>query len=788
MKKTALQICTLLFALCCLLAACSNPAGKEGQGETATVTINLGGSSRAAWPPTDSASISELKYVVNFSQGNSVVKTFTAQGSTVIKGSIATGAYNVTLEIYLLADSSLFAEGEAISPANPVTISQGNNTIALKANKSVSLSPESATVTRGLTQQFSASVYGVGASSFTWAVEGNNDSATNIDSTGKLTVSASESAGSLTVTARYGSSPVRKGTAKVTLTNNVNAIAPSLSALPTAAQDVNAGTAATALSVTVTNSADITSQHTNEGGGSLTYQWYRNSANSNSGGSPVSGQTSSSFTPPTSLSDAGTTYYYVIVTNTINNNGDGGTKSVSTTSNVATVTVIQDLSITVGTAAITLTPIVTTSPAYTEREATFSVTVGGFLNAADSSGVGLTIGSLSSGLSVSGNLSGDATAATSKVFNVKITYNGTEAFAGTSETISITGLSGIPYGYAYTAGNKTRTVNIFDGQTTGTAIPLKKSNIAAFNIYATDAATKAAALTKHYKLTEDILASDLRTGLAAGNNWVAIGDITDPFTGSFDGNGKTIKELAINTTSTEPQGLFGRIDNNGMVKDLGLLDVNINSTGIEVVGGIAGALGNYVPCTAKVEECYVTGTIPARYEGVGGVIGANLGGIVKNCYTTTSVAGTGSIGGVVGYNYLGTVQNCYATGNIEGRSEVGGVVGFNGSSGLVQDCVALNRQITRTTGPATYFGRVVGLNSGTLTNNNARDDMLVLGVTVGDSAENGTGYPVDNTVPLSTLFGGWSPAIWDIPGGNLDSGCALPTLRGITASQSPTLP
>jgi hypothetical protein len=47
-------------------------------------------------------------------------------------------------------------------------------------------------------------------------------------------------------------------------------------------------------------------------GANLTYQWYTNSSNSNSGGISVSGANSATFTPPSSIE--GTAYYYVIVT------------------------------------------------------------------------------------------------------------------------------------------------------------------------------------------------------------------------------------------------------------------------------------------------------------------------------------------------------------------------------------------------------------------------------------------------------------------------------------------
>jgi len=70
-------------------------------------------------------------------------------------------------------------------------------------------------------------------------------------------------------------------------------------------------------------------------GGTLSYQWYSNNTNSNSGGTAITGATNSSYTVPTT--SVGTTYYYCVVTNTNNNvNGD---KIATKTSSVATITV-----------------------------------------------------------------------------------------------------------------------------------------------------------------------------------------------------------------------------------------------------------------------------------------------------------------------------------------------------------------------------------------------------------------------------------------------------------------
>lgn len=50
--------------------------------------------------------------------------------------------------------------------------------------------------------------------------------------------------------------------------------------------------------------------------GTLSYQWYSNTANSTTGGTVISGENSSIYTLSTTT--AGTTYYYVVATNTLN--------------------------------------------------------------------------------------------------------------------------------------------------------------------------------------------------------------------------------------------------------------------------------------------------------------------------------------------------------------------------------------------------------------------------------------------------------------------------------------
>lgn len=66
-------------------------------------------------------------------------------------------------------------------------------------------------------------------------------------------------------------------------------------------------------------------------GGNLFFQWYSNTANNNTNGTKIDGETGSTYTPPTTAE--GTTYYYCVVTNT------KGQKSATAVSNTAEIKV-----------------------------------------------------------------------------------------------------------------------------------------------------------------------------------------------------------------------------------------------------------------------------------------------------------------------------------------------------------------------------------------------------------------------------------------------------------------
>ena len=182
------------------------------------------------------------------------------------------------------------------------------------------------------------------------------------------------------------------------------------------------------------------------------------------------------------------------------------------------------------------------------------------------------------------------------------------------------------------------------------------------------------------------------------SSWVPIGTDIRPgmpaidFTGTFDGNGHTIKNIHIVDRTYNPTpagdyrssadvGLFARLDSGGTVKNL------------KVTGSVSGG------------EMGIN---------VGGIVGANNGGSVTNCtFVSGGVSGgiATNVGGIVGVN-SGSVTDCtFSSGSLSGSGNVGGIVGQNNSS--VTDCTNTSGFII--SGSDNNFGGVVGNNSGSVT-------------------------------------------------------------------------
>ena len=223
----------------------------------------------------------------------------------------------------------------------------------------------------------------------------------------------------------------------------------------------------------------------------------------------------------------------------------------------------------------------------------------------------------------------------------------------------------------------------------------------------------------HAKLTDDItIQTGVLAAIASGRTptytWTPIcTDYNKAYTGTFDGNDKTISGLYY-SGSGNYVGLFGYVGSGGRVQNVKVADSYIsNSEETGRTGGVCGCNRGTITNCSFAGSVTVTGS--RTYTYVGGVCGDNYSGTITNCNFAGSVTvtGTGNVGGVCGYN-SGTITNCYNTGTVEGSYYTGGVCAAN--SGMIMNCY--NTGSVTGTGTVNYVGGVCGenYNRGTITN------------------------------------------------------------------------
>lgn len=210
---------------------------------------------------------------------------------------------------------------------------------------------------------------------------------------------------------------------------------------------------------------------------------------------------------------------------------------------------------------------------------------------------------------------------------------------------------------------------------------------------------------KHFILTADIDYSGValfdsdEDGTADSNfTTIGYGDEAEGanFKGVFNGNGKYIKGITVNTPAAVGVALFGYIHQPAEIRNVTLKDCSF--TGNFEVGAIVGAtsgagtnskFGIYdctVESTVKVTAVATTidgEDIPGTYAG--GIVGFCGSLIVKDCTSAAVVKGDESVGGIAGHftgsALGGVIENSFFTGSVTGGSEateVGNIVGGRG--------------------------------------------------------------------------------------------------------------
>lgn len=208
------------------------------------------------------------------------------------------------------------------------------------------------------------------------------------------------------------------------------------------------------------------------------------------------------------------------------------------------------------------------------------------------------------------------------------------------------------------------------------------------------ASQDAEALAANYRLTQDI---DLQ-----GAEFPGIGSGSAPFTGVFDGNGKTISNLTIARADEENVGLF-RVIRGGTIKNLTLKDAAVTG------GSLVGAVVGWAQVSLSKDS-----------------MSGNVAGLIGNVHVTGSVAGKTETGGLIGRNdgktdpetsfsVKNAVDRCSFEGTLTGRTITGGLAGRN--EGTITMCSTEGSVDAGESG--TIAGGLVGENDGEIYDSHA---------------------------------------------------------------------
>ena len=204
-----------------------------------------------------------------------------------------------------------------------------------------------------------------------------------------------------------------------------------------------------------------------------------------------------------------------------------------------------------------------------------------------------------------------------------------------------------------------------------------------------------AVLTANITVNENLLDSlqyDTEGNVSNGSDFITwtpiadwMGNRTTQYSGTFDGNNKTVSGLYFNGDST-CIGLFGSSESDGNIKNVGVVDSYFK--GNDHVGGVCGNNAG------TITNCYNAGNLTAIESSadIGGICGYNNGGTVTNCYNTGTVTATGTVafvGGVCGCS-TELILNCYNIGTVTAASsdaDISGICGYN--FGPIKNCYYL---------------------------------------------------------------------------------------------------
>ena len=242
-----------------------------------------------------------------------------------------------------------------------------------------------------------------------------------------------------------------------------------------------------------------------------------------------------------------------------------------------------------------------------------------------------------------------------------------------------------------------------------------------------------------------VLGADI--DLSSIANWTPIGNSTNTFNATFDGNGHKIFNLTRNG-GNGAQGLFSYVSS-GIIKNIALEGGNVKGTwesvgalvgistdsdisncytnlsvsGVNNVGGLVGKSSG-----SNIDNCYALGNVSSSSRNCGGLIGYMSGSVVCNSYAECFVSTTGDLytGGLVGRAGSSSIINCYATKDVKGAGQVGGLVGLidSNTSEVINSFATGNVKGTNSTGGLIGFASNITISNSYSTGNVAGNSYI----------------------------------------------------------------
>jgi hypothetical protein len=203
-----------------------------------------------------------------------------------------------------------------------------------------------------------------------------------------------------------------------------------------------------------------------------------------------------------------------------------------------------------------------------------------------------------------------------------------------------------------------------------------------------------------------ILSADI--DLSAWGSWEPIGTSLDPFSGIFDGRGKTIRGLKLSGGGRDYTGLFGRLLNARLTNltieaDTAVVLVSTIAAGTTAtaIAACAGVAAGYID-SSYINSITIRGNVTLARSGavtgtnefnVGALAGAIRNSDVSHITVDMNLGAAGAAlyaGLIAGRTLTGTMAYCQAEGRLDASSSgaltVGGIVGAH--TGPLENCAS----------------------------------------------------------------------------------------------------